>query len=127
VSLHCNLCEATHHLLGEQQFRKMKPLAYLINTARGPIVNEKNLVEALKEGWIAGAGLDVYEAEPSIDEELKKMDNVVLTPHVASATWEARIQMATMAVNNVIDVLVHNKPPTNLVNKGKEDCVSTLA
>ncbi|OGC38547.1 hypothetical protein A3K42_01500 [candidate division WWE3 bacterium RBG_13_37_7] len=128
VSVHCNLCEATYHLLGEQQFRKMKPNAFLINTARGPIINEKNLVVALKENWIAGAALDVYEDEPTINAALKKMANVVLTPHIASATWEARIQMATMAVNNVIDVLIHNKPPRNLVNKELAEAnISSLA
>lgn len=117
ISVHCNLEEKTHHLLGEQQFRKMKPSAYIINTARGPIINEKNLVQALEEKWIAGAALDVFEDEPTINAKLKKMNNVVLTPHIASATWEARIQMATMAVNNVIDVLINNTAPKNLVNK----------
>jgi len=117
VSLHCNLVEQTHHLLGEQQFRKMKPDAYLINTARGPIINEKNLVKALEEKWIAGAALDVFEDEPTINNKLKSMTNVIITPHIASATWEARIQMATMAVNNVIDVLINKTPPNNLVNK----------
>jgi glyoxylate reductase len=95
----------------------MKPSAYLINTSRGPIINEKNLVQALEENWIAGAALDVFEDEPTINNKLKTMDNVVLTPHIASATWEARIQMATMAVTNVIDVLIDKNPPKNLVNK----------
>jgi glyoxylate reductase len=117
ISLHCNLVEQTHHLIGEQQFRKMKPSAYLINTSRGPIINEKNLVQALEENWIAGAALDVFEDEPTINNKLKTMDNVVITPHIASATWEARIQMATMAVTNVIDVLIDKTPPKNLVNK----------
>lgn len=127
ISLHCNLEEKTHHLIGEQQFRKMKPTAYIINTARGPIINEKNLVQALEENWIAGAGLDVFEDEPTINTKLKSLDNVVLTPHIASATWEARIQMATMAVENVIDVLIRNEAPKNLVNKElKDKVVSSL-
>jgi len=117
VSVHCNLTQETHHLIGEQQFSKMKPNAILINTARGPIVNEKALVKALDEKIIAGAGLDVFEDEPTINAKLKEMDNVVMTPHIASATWEARIEMATMAVNNVVEVLIKKQPPTNLVNK----------
>lgn len=127
VSLNCNLSEETFHLIGDQQFAKMKPTAYLINTSRGPVVNEPCLVRALKEGIIAGAALDVFENEPTIHKELLNMKNVVLTPHIASATWEARIEMATMAVENVIDVLIDNKPPRNLVNKELlEDKVSSL-
>lgn len=117
VSLNCNLCEATHHLIGEPEFRKMKPTAYLINTARGPVVHEEALVRALKENWIAGAGLDVFEEEPKVHPDLLGLDNVVLTPHIASATREARIQMARMAAENVVDVLVNKKAPTNIVNK----------
>ena len=125
VSIHCNLVESTHHLIGEQQFSKMKPDAYLINTARGPIINEKALVVALEEKIIAGAALDVFENEPTIPKQLKEMKNVVITPHIASATWEARIQMSTMAVNNVIDVLIKNQVPTNLVNKEITDNLVT--
>ncbi len=117
VSLHCNLCEETKHLIGEAQFKKMKPLSYIINTARGPVINESALVNALKKGIIAGAALDVFEDEPEINPKLLRMDNVVLTPHIASATREARIQMARMAVENVVDVLVNKKPPRYLVNK----------
>jgi len=117
VSVHCNLSDETKHLIGEPEFKKMKPLAYLINTARGPIVNEEALVTALKVGDIAGAALDVFENEPKIHPTLMKMENVVLTPHVASATWEARIQMARMAAENVIDVLINKSPPRYLVNK----------
>jgi glyoxylate reductase len=107
----------------------MKPLAYLINTARGQVVNEQALVQALKAGWIAGAGLDVFEDEPLITKELLTMDNVVLTPHIASATWEARIQMARMSAENVVDVLINNKPPRFLVNKSlvSDKPVSTIA
>jgi glyoxylate reductase len=117
VSIHCNLCDETKHLIGEDQFQKMKPLAYLINTARGPIVNEEALVSALERGIIAGTALDVFENEPKINRGLLKMDNVILTPHIASATWEARIQMARMVAENVIDVLINHKPPRYLVNK----------
>ena len=115
VSINCSLNKSTHHLIDTEQLKQMKPTAYLINTARGPIVNEKALIRALKEGWIAGAGLDVFEEEPNVPEELKELDNVVLTPHIASATREARIQMARMAVENVIDVLIDKKAPRNQV------------
>jgi len=97
------------------QLKQMKPTAYLINTARGPVINEKSLIRALKEGWIAGAALDVFEDEPNISQELKDLENVVLTPHIASATKEARIQMARMAADNVIEVLVYNEKPTDQV------------
>jgi glyoxylate reductase len=128
VSIHCNLTEQTKHLIGEPQLRKMKPLSYIINTARGPIINEEALAQALKEGWIAGAGLDVFEEEPAINEELVKLDNVVLTPHIASATWEARIQMARMAAESVIDVLINKKAPRYIVNKElAEKAVSSIA
>ena len=117
VSLHTPLTKYTKYLINEDDLRKMKPLAYLINTSRGPIVNEKALTTALKGGWLAGAALDVFENEPKINSELLELDNVVLSPHVASATWEARIHMARMAAENVIDVLINKKPPRYLVNK----------
>ncbi len=121
VSIHCNLCEATRHLISAKEFHKMKPLAYLINTARGPIVDEDALVAALTEGYIAGAGIDVFEEEPKIHPALLKLENVVLTPHIGSATWEARIQMARMSAENVVDVLINKKPPRYLVNKELTD------
>lgn len=128
VSLHCNLCEQTHHLIDTAQLQMMKPGAILINTARGPIIDEKALTRALKEKWILGAGLDVFEEEPKITKELLQMDNVVLTPHIGSATWEARIQMARMAAENVVDVLINDKSPRNLVNKELlKDSINTLA
>jgi glyoxylate reductase len=117
VSLHCNLSESTKHLIGEKELHAMKPNAFIINTARGPVINEKVLVTALREGWIEGAGLDVFEEEPKVHPELLDMDTVVLTPHIASATREARIQMARMAAQNVIDVLIKGNTPRNLVNK----------
>ena len=121
VSLNCNLTDATHHLIGEDELKKMKPFAILINTSRGPIINEAALATGLKEGWIAGAGLDVFENEPEINAGLKKLNNVVLTPHTASATFEARIQMSRMVAENVVDVLINKKPPRYLVNKELTD------
>jgi glyoxylate reductase len=82
----------------------------------------------LQQGWIAGAGLDVFEEEPKIHSDLLKLDNVVLTPHIASATWEARIQMARMTAENVIDVLINNKPPRYIVNKElSENSITSLS
>ena len=103
-------------MIGEQQLKKMQPDAILINTARGPIINEEALAVALKERWIEGAGLDVFEKEPTVHEDLIKLENVVLTPHIGSATREARIQMSRMAALNIVEVLINKKPPVNLVN-----------
>ena len=127
VSLHVNLTEETKHMIDSDQFKLMKPLAILINTARGPIIDENALVTALKENIIAGVALDVFENEPHIHPDLLKLKNVILTPHIASATWEARIQMARMAVENVVDVLIDKKPPRYLVNKELvKDSVSSI-
>lgn len=115
VSINCTLNDKTRHLIDEAQLRKMKPTAILINTARGPVINEKTLIRALQEKWIGGAGLDVFEQEPEVPKELRELENAVLTPHIASATREARIQMATMAAKNVIAVLIDNKEPINQV------------
>jgi lactate dehydrogenase-like 2-hydroxyacid dehydrogenase len=117
VSLHVPLLPSTHHLIGERELRQMKPTAYLINTARGAVVNEQALCRALEEKWIEGAALDVFEDEPRLCEGESELTNLVVTPHIASATREARIEMARMAAQNVIDVLIENKPPTNLVNE----------
>lgn len=122
ISIHCNLTPETENLIGAQEFKKMKPLSYIINTARGKIINEEQLAVALKENIISGAGLDVFEEEPAINPNLIKLNNVVLTPHIASATWEARLEMARMAAENVVDVLVNNKPPRYLVNKELLKC-----
>lgn len=116
VSLNCILCPDTVHLIGERELKKMKPTAYLINTSRGKVIDEAALTVALKEGWIEGAGLDVFENEPEINGELMKLENVVLTPHIASATREARLEMSRMAAENVVEVLINKKPPKNLVN-----------
>lgn len=115
ISLHVPLITSTHHLIDENELRKMKKTAILINTSRGPILNEKTLAKALKEKWIFGAGLDVYENEPEITEELKKLDNVVIQPHSASATIESRTNMALLAAKNMIAGLKGEIPP-NCVN-----------
>jgi glyoxylate reductase len=116
VSIHVPLMESTHHLIGEKEFKMMKKSAYLINSARGPIVDEKALVKALSEGEIMGAGLDVFEDEPLLAPGLAELDNVVIAPHIASATNETRAKMATMAAEGCISVLT-GKMPENLVNK----------
>ena len=110
VSLHCPYSTETHHLISDAQLSKMKNTSYLINTARGPIVNEEALANALINKTIAGAGLDVYENEPKVNEKLLKLDNVVLLPHLGSATVETRTAMATTAANNALEILSGNKP-----------------
>ncbi|VEI51300.1 2-hydroxyacid dehydrogenase [Kocuria rosea] len=112
VSLHCPYGPATHHLIGAEQLAAMKDSAYLVNTARGPIVDEAALAAALREGPIAGAGLDVYEHEPQVHPELLELDNVVLVPHLGSATVETRTAMAVLAADNVLAVLGGQRPPT---------------
>ncbi len=115
VSLHVPLSEETRHLIGAAELSRMKPTAYLINTARGPVVDEKALLAALQQGVIAGAGLDVYENEPALTPGLAEQANVVLLPHVGSATLETRTGMAAMAARNLIAGLGGQRPP-NLVN-----------
>ena len=110
VSLHCPYSTETHHLITEAQLSKMKKSSYLINTARGPIVDEEALANALIRKTIAGAGLDVYENEPKVNEKLLNLDNVVLLPHLGSATVETRTAMATTAANNALEILKGNKP-----------------
>ena len=118
ISLHIPLTEKTYHLMGKREFDLMKPSAYLINTSRGAVIDEKELIQALKAGRIKGAGLDVYEEEPEIPDELIGLPNVVLLPHIGSATYEARNKMAETAVENLIAGLSGKTPP-NLVNKTK--------
>ena len=112
VSLHCPLTPETRHLIGAEQLVAMKPTAVLINTARGPIVDERALAEALAAGRIAAAGLDVYEHEPQVEPRLLGLDNVVLTPHLGSATVETRTAMAELAARNAISVLAGQGPLT---------------
>lgn len=105
ISLHVPLRPENHHMIGRQEFKMMKPTAYLINTARGPVVDEAELVRVLKEKRIAGAALDVYENEPALTPELDKLENVVLTPHTGSATVPVRNRLAVMAVENCLKIL----------------------
>ena len=105
VTIHSLLTDETRHLLNEERLRSMKPSAFLINAARGPVVDEAALVRALKEGWIAGAGLDVYEHEPSMEPGLAELENVVLVPHIASASVDTRGKMASMAAENALAFL----------------------
>lgn len=111
VSLHCPYGPATHHLIGAEQLAAMKDSAYLVNTARGPIVDEAALASALRDGQIAGAGLDVFENEPSVHPGLLELDNVVLVPHLGSATVETRTAMAMLAADNALAVLSDERPP----------------
>lgn len=115
VSIHVPLLPETKHLIGERELYLMKNSAYLINTARGPIVDEKALLKALKSGWIAGAGLDVYENEPEVESGLMKCKNVVLLPHIGSATVETRTNMGLIAARNAIAIIMEEIPP-QLVN-----------
>ncbi|MGZ4431838.1 MAG: 2-hydroxyacid dehydrogenase, partial [Gaiellales bacterium] len=112
VSVHCPLSEDTRHLIDARRLALMKPTAYLINTARGPIVDEAALAEALRAGTIAGAGLDVFEREPLVEPGLLELDNVVLIPHLGSATVETRTAMAVLAAENVLAVLGTGRPKT---------------
>jgi glyoxylate reductase len=105
VSINCPYSTETHHLIGPEQFELMRSSAYLVNTARGPIVDESALVQALRSGSIAGAGLDVYEHEPRLEQGLNELDNAVLIPHLGSATVETRAAMATLAARNAVAVL----------------------
>jgi glyoxylate reductase len=116
ITIHVPLTEETHHMIGRRELSIMKRTAYLVNTSRGPVIDEEELYNALKERIIAGAALDVYEQEP-IDPQspLLGLDNVVLTPHIASASIETRTKMAVVAANNLVSVLRGEEPP-NLVN-----------
>jgi glyoxylate reductase len=112
VTLHTPLIAETRHLINAASLRTMKKTAYLINAARGPVVDEAALVQALTEGRIAGAGLDVFEEEPTVHPGLIGLPNVVLAPHIASASHETRLKMATLAVENCLAVLEGKTPPT---------------
>jgi glyoxylate reductase len=116
ISLNVPLTEDTFHLIDEKRLRLMKPTAILVNTSRGQVIDEEALIRALKEGWIAGAGLDVFEREPlPKDSPLTKLDNVVLTPHIGSASYATRRKMSEIAAINVIGVL-QGKMPLHLYN-----------
>jgi glyoxylate reductase len=115
VSLHCPLTDATHHLIDAEALAAMRPSAVLVNTARGPIVDERALVDALSRGTIAGAALDVFEFEPEVSEELLRMDQVVLTPHIGSGTRATREAMGMLAVDALRSVLLRGERPPNAV------------
>jgi glyoxylate reductase len=121
ISLHIPLTDETHHLINQQTLSRMKPSVYLINTSRGPVVDEKALLAALKEGKIAGAGLDVYEDEPALTPGLADLSNVVLLPHVGSATIETRTRMAQLAAENLLAGLKGEKPPNCLNWSSSQD------
>jgi lactate dehydrogenase-like 2-hydroxyacid dehydrogenase len=110
VSLHCPGGDATKHLINEQRLKLMQPSAHLINTARGDVVDSKALIRALKEGWIAGAGLDVFEGEPNIDPGFLKLDNVALLPHLGSATEETRVAMGNRVLDNIAAFFAGQEP-----------------
>jgi len=115
VSLNVALTPETHHLIGEKEFSLMKNTAILVNTARGPVVDEAALAAALREKKIWAAGLDVYENEPEVHPDLLKLDNVILAPHVGSGTIDTRAKMAEMVVSNVLMALKGQRP-TNAIN-----------
>ncbi|RUT78618.1 NAD(P)-dependent oxidoreductase [Ancylomarina longa] len=109
ISLNCPLTPETHHLIGNKEFQLMKNTAQIINTSRGSVINEVELLEALEAKKIAGAALDVFEKEPNIPAELLKMGNVLLVPHIGTATFETRIEMAREASKNIIELLINGK------------------
>lgn len=115
VTLHCPLSPETRHLLDADALAALRPTAVLVNTARGPVVDEAALVDALRAGALAGAALDVFEREPVVSEELLEMENVVLTPHIASATRETRLAMGRLVVSALRSVLIEGRVPANAV------------
>lgn len=118
VSLHCPLTPATHHLLDARRLGQMKPGAMLINTSRGPVVDEAALVDALRSGHLGGAGLDVYEGEPAVHPGLIDRDDVVILPHLGSATWGTRRRMACMAAGDLISMLKGQAPAHPVTPRG---------
>ena len=116
VSLHVPLTDETHHLINKETLAKMKKGAYLINTARGAVVDEKDLIKSLKAGHLGGAALDVFEDEKNISKDLLKMPNTITTPHIASGTFEARKKMGEMATE-ALEFALSGKEPLNIVNK----------
>jgi len=115
ISLNTPLTSETYHLLDEDEFNMMKPNTIIVNTSRGAVINEKSLINALKQNKIAGCALDVFEFEPKVSEELLSLDNVILTPHIGSASFDTRDKMAIMAAENILSVLNGEACP-NIVN-----------
>jgi len=118
ISLHTPLTKETYHMIDAEKIAHMKPNAIIVNTARGPVIDEQALYEALRERKIAGAGFDVYENEPKLTPGLEKLDNVVLLPHIGSATYETREKMSQIVAVNIIEALEGRIPP-NLVPEQK--------
>jgi glyoxylate reductase len=116
ITVHVPLLPATRHLFGPEQFRRMRNEAYLINTSRGPVIDEAALAEALRTGEIAGAGLDVYEREPEVTEALLSLENVVLAPHLGSATSDTRDAMGQLCIDALSAVLLEDRVPPNALN-----------
>jgi lactate dehydrogenase-like 2-hydroxyacid dehydrogenase len=114
VTVHVPLLDSTRHLINAERLKTMKPSAYLINSSRGPVIDEKALVEALKNKEIRGAALDVYEEEPELAPGLAELENVVITPHIASATDETRGKMSEIAAQNIINFLEGKEPPNKI-------------
>jgi glyoxylate reductase len=114
ISIHTNLTEETRHLFGHEQFKRMKPTAVLVNSSRGPVVDEAALADALESGEIFAAGLDVFEQEPTVNEKLLELENAVVIPHLGSATVDTRNAMGHVAVDNVFAALDGTRPPTLL-------------
>jgi len=112
VTMHTPLVPETRHLIDASALRGMKKSAFLINASRGPVVDEAALARALKEEWIAGAGLDVFETEPHVHPDLLGLSNVVLAPHIGSASHDTRVKMSVLAVENCLAVLEGRRPPT---------------
>jgi lactate dehydrogenase-like 2-hydroxyacid dehydrogenase len=124
VSLHVPLSDSTRKLIGEPELKSMKKTAVLVNTSRGPVVDEAAVAKALEEGWIAGAGLDVFEHEPQVNPALLKLTNVVLAPHIASASVDTRREMSMLAARNAVEALEGRRPPT-LLNPQLWDSISS--
>ena len=118
VSVHVPLSDSTRHLINAERIKLMKQSAYLVNTSRGAVIDEVALVEALKSKIIKGAALDVFEREPELAEGLAELDNVIITPHIASATEETRSKMSEMAAENIIEVLEGRTPPNLVIPRG---------
>ena len=114
VSIHVPLLPATRHLINAEKLKLMKPTSYLVNTSRGPVIDEAALAKALADKTIKGAALDVFEFEPAINPDLIKLDNVILTPHIASATEETRSKMSALAATNIVEALEDRIPPNIL-------------
>ena len=121
VSLHVPLTESTHHLIGAAELALMKPTAVLVNTARGPVVDEDALVDALEAGRLHGAGLDVFDGEPHVNPRLQSAPRITLLPHVGSATVETRTRMARLACQGVCDALAGRTPPNRVLPVPSKD------